>query len=98
MLRHIVSIGSLLHIYHVYIHVYVGEANDFGEVGRVVSQGRTSSNAWCSHGCASVSAYTHTISYSITYYSHYTCIHMHIYTYNIYPIYTIASRCEEHRS
>lgn len=30
-----------------------GEANEFGEVGRVLSQGRTSSNAWCRHDCES---------------------------------------------
>lgn len=28
-----------------------GKANEFGEVGRVLSQGRTSSNAWCRHDC-----------------------------------------------
>ncbi len=28
-----------------------GQANEFGEVGRVLSTGRTSSNAWCRHNC-----------------------------------------------
>mmetsp|Transcript_5969 Transcript_5969/g.6160 ORF Transcript_5969/g.6160 Transcript_5969/m.6160 type:complete len:355 (+) Transcript_5969:108-1172(+) len=28
-----------------------GSANEFGEVGRVLSQGRTSSNAWCREAC-----------------------------------------------
>jgi len=28
-----------------------GQANEFGEVGRVLSQGRTSSNAWCREQC-----------------------------------------------
>jgi prolyl 4-hydroxylase len=30
-----------------------GSANEFGEVGRVLSQGRTSSNAWCRAPCES---------------------------------------------
>lgn len=30
-----------------------GQTNDFGETGRVVSQSRTSSNAWCRHKCES---------------------------------------------
>ena len=30
-----------------------GQANEFGEVGRVVSKSRTSSNAWCRHECES---------------------------------------------
>ena len=30
-----------------------GSANEFGEVGRVLSSGRTSSNAWCRHRCES---------------------------------------------
>ena len=30
-----------------------GSANEFGEVGRVLSTGRTSSNAWCRHKCES---------------------------------------------
>jgi hypothetical protein len=29
----------------------VGSTNEFGESGRVLSQGRTSSNAWCTHDC-----------------------------------------------
>ena len=28
-----------------------GQANEFGEVGRVLSTGRTSSNAWCRENC-----------------------------------------------
>jgi hypothetical protein len=32
-----------------------GSTNEFGETGRIVSQGRTSSNAWCQHDCQSVS-------------------------------------------
>lgn len=30
-----------------------GGVNEFGEAGRLVSQGRTSSNAWCMHSCSS---------------------------------------------
>jgi prolyl 4-hydroxylase len=30
-----------------------GQSNKFGETGRVLSQGRTSSNAWCRHECES---------------------------------------------
>lgn len=35
-----------------------GSVNEFGETGRVVSQGRTSSNAWCRHNCESHPAVT----------------------------------------
>jgi prolyl 4-hydroxylase len=28
-----------------------GQANSYGEVGRILSQSRTSSNAWCQHEC-----------------------------------------------
>jgi len=30
-----------------------GQANEFGETGRTISKGRTSSNAWCRHNCIS---------------------------------------------
>lgn len=32
-----------------------GSMNAFGETGRVLSEGRTSSNAWCTQECADVS-------------------------------------------
>ena len=32
-----------------------GQVNDFGEQGRILSHGRTSSNAWCNSECDSVS-------------------------------------------
>lgn len=32
-----------------------GSMNEFGESGRILSSGRTSSNAWCSRDCAAVS-------------------------------------------
>jgi hypothetical protein len=32
-----------------------GQMNDFGEVGRILSQGRTSSNGWCGADCLKVS-------------------------------------------
>lgn len=35
-----------------------GSSNEFGEAGRVVSQGRTSSNAWCREQCENVSIYS----------------------------------------
>ena len=35
-----------------------GSVNEFGETGRVISQGRTSSNAWCRHNCESHPAVT----------------------------------------
>lgn len=33
----------------------IGQTNEFGETGRILSQGRTSSNAWCMHECEQVS-------------------------------------------
>lgn len=31
-----------------------GSTNEYGETGRILSTGRTSSNAWCTHECESV--------------------------------------------
>jgi hypothetical protein len=35
----------------------VGSMNEFGEAGRILSQGRTSSNAWCMRECEQVFSY-----------------------------------------
>jgi hypothetical protein len=33
-----------------------GSTNEFGETGRILSQGRTSSNAWCDKECEKVNS------------------------------------------
>ena len=43
----------LIYAYIHLIYVYTGSVNAFGETGRLLSKGRTSSNAWCRHECES---------------------------------------------
>jgi hypothetical protein len=42
-----------------------GSMNEFGESGRILSQGRTSSNGWCTHECEKVSSLSISLSISI---------------------------------
>ena len=48
--------GTFISIHHfklnIILHV-IGQKNEFGEVGRILSKSRTSSNAWCRHECES---------------------------------------------
>ncbi len=42
-----------------------GATNELGETGRILSQGRTSSNAWCTHECESVRLFLSILNCSI---------------------------------
>jgi hypothetical protein len=57
-----------------------GSANEFGEEGRILSQGRTSSNAWCGRDCAA--------NPNVRSIARYLCIYIYIYIYTYICMYT----------